>query len=216
MPRTSPDRALTAQPILFALRGRRSLRDNTRSNTRCGLGAAAVSRRLPARPIPQTKSRGRLTKARFLQRGDRSSPPLAASSRPALPRLAQLDSRARCDAWRHGEEWWAVQDSNLRHPRCKRGALTAELTARNAAKVAIRRAAASYRERGWCPGRDLNPDGLLHTPLKRTRIPIPPPGHEGFRGALAPPEIPPDRPMDPSSWCRGGDLNPYTLAGTGS
>ena len=25
--------------------------------------------------------------------------------------------------------WWAVQDSNLRHPRCKRGALTAELTA---------------------------------------------------------------------------------------
>ena len=30
-------------------------------------------------------------------------------------------------------EWWAVQDSNLRHPRCKRGALTAELTAREAA-----------------------------------------------------------------------------------
>ncbi len=26
--------------------------------------------------------------------------------------------------------WWAVQDSNLRHPRCKRGALTTELTAR--------------------------------------------------------------------------------------
>src|SRR3954451_17838662 len=29
---------------------------------------------------------------------------------------------------------------------------------------------------GWCPGRDLNPDELPHTPLKRTRIPIPPPG----------------------------------------
>ena len=28
----------------------------------------------------------------------------------------------------------------------------------------------------WCPGRDLNPDELPHTPLKRTRIPIPPPG----------------------------------------
>src|SRR6059036_2891163 len=24
--------------------------------------------------------------------------------------------------------------------------------------------------RGWCPGRDLNPDELPHTPLKRTRI----------------------------------------------
>jgi len=32
----------------------------------------------------------------------------------------------------HTEDWWAVQDSNLRHPRCKRGALTAELTARAA------------------------------------------------------------------------------------
>src|SRR6266508_4096145 len=30
----------------------------------------------------------------------------------------------------------------------------------------------------WCPGRDLNPDELPHTPLKRTRIPIPPPGHD--------------------------------------
>src|SRR3954449_1743532 len=30
----------------------------------------------------------------------------------------------------------------------------------------------------WCPGRDLNPDELPHTPLKRTRIPIPPPGLE--------------------------------------
>ena len=26
-------------------------------------------------------------------------------------------------------EWWAVRGSNSRHPRCKRGALPAELTA---------------------------------------------------------------------------------------
>src|SRR4029079_2811700 len=37
-------------------------------------------------------------------------------------------------------------------------------------------AAGSGKE--WCPGRDLNPDELPHTPLKRTRIPIPPPGHQ--------------------------------------
>ena len=95
--------------------------------------------------------------------------------------------------------WWAVQDSNLRHPRCKRGALTAELTAREAAVAAqaasrpvscFAQAASRPRVsgRGWCPGRDLNPDGLLHTPLKRTRIPIPPPGHEHCRDASAPPE----------------------------
>src|SRR3990170_5191082 len=36
-------------------------------------------------------------------------------------------------------------------------------------------------ERKWCPGRDLNPDELPHTPLKRTRIPIPPPGHRARR-----------------------------------
>lgn len=37
--------------------------------------------------------------------------------------------------------WWAVKDSNLRHPRCKRGALPAELTART------RRT----KRRAWCP-----------------------------------------------------------------
>ena len=37
----------------------------------------------------------------------------------------------------------------------------------------------------WCPGRDLNPDELPHTPLKRTRIPIPPPG-QGARLRLGP------------------------------
>jgi hypothetical protein len=29
-----------------------------------------------------------------------------------------------------GEEWWAMTDSNRRHPRCKRGALPTELIAR--------------------------------------------------------------------------------------
>ncbi len=27
----------------------------------------------------------------------------------------------------------------------------------------------------WCSGRDSNPHGLLHTPLKRARLPITPP-----------------------------------------
>ena len=30
---------------------------------------------------------------------------------------------------------------------------------------------------GWCPGRDLNSYGINHTPLKRARLPVPPPGH---------------------------------------
>ncbi len=30
-----------------------------------------------------------------------------------------------------GGKWWAVTGSNRRHPRCKRGALPAELTAQN-------------------------------------------------------------------------------------
>ena len=34
-------------------------------------------------------------------------------------------------------------------------------------------------QKKWCPGRDLNPHGLLHTPLKRTCLPVPPPGR-GF------------------------------------
>src|SRR5262245_24245156 len=33
----------------------------------------------------------------------------------------------------------------------------------------------------WCSGRDLNPHGFRHTPLKRTCLPIPPP--ELLRGA---------------------------------
>ena len=27
----------------------------------------------------------------------------------------------------------------------------------------------------WCEGRDLNSQGMYHTPLKRARLPIPPP-----------------------------------------
>ena len=30
----------------------------------------------------------------------------------------------------------------------------------------------------WCRWRDLNPQGFLHTPLKRARIPIPPHRHD--------------------------------------
>ena len=29
----------------------------------------------------------------------------------------------------------------------------------------------------WCEGRDLNSQGINHTPLKRARLPIPPPSH---------------------------------------
>ena len=60
---------------------------------------------------------------------------------------------------------------------------------------------------GWCPGRDLNPDELPHTPLKRTRIPIPPPGQVSRAGA---------REVRLEGWYRGRDLNPYALAGTSS
>ena len=66
---------------------------------------------------------------------------------------------------------WAVRGSNPRPPRCKRGALPTELTAPVAPWLE-----AMARREVWCPDRDLNPDDLRHTPLKRTRIPIPPPG----------------------------------------
>ena len=58
----------------------------------------------------------------------------------------------------------------------------------------------------WCPGRDLNPDELPHTPLKRTRIPIPPPGQVCSQQLTGSEE----------RWYRGRDLNPYALAGTSS
>ena len=56
--------------------------------------------------------------------------PIARSRRNARQPTAARPTRSALD------RWWAVQDSNLRHPRCKRGALTAELTARNAAGAA--------------------------------------------------------------------------------
>ena len=71
------------------------------------------------------------------------------------------------------------------------------------------RGRAEGRESGdgkWCPGRDLNPDELPHTPLKRTRIPIPPPG-QVCRAS---------RRVGRERWYRGRDLNPYALAGTSS
>src|SRR6266446_474271 len=36
-----------------------------------------------------------------------------------------------------------------------------------------------------CSGRDLNPHGFRHTPLKRTCLPIPPPEHFGRGGLLS-------------------------------
>ena len=39
----------------------------------------------------------------------------------------------------------------------------------------IRRAVAEFAlRRRWCGHRDLNSDGVIHTPLKRTRLPVPP------------------------------------------
>lgn len=29
----------------------------------------------------------------------------------------------------------------------------------------------------WCEEGDLNPYGIYHTPLKRARLPVPPPSH---------------------------------------
>ena len=60
------------------------------------------------------------------------------SSSESPPTFGTRSPRWRIEAARVTTpgKWWAVQDSNLRHPRCKRGALTAELTARTAAGVA--------------------------------------------------------------------------------
>ena len=132
--------------------------------------------------------------------------------------------------------WWAVQDSNLRRPRCKRGALTTELTAPGANSRASRpdcgrghhrswrlrseaepRSAADNnamsRQGSWCPGRDLNPDGFLHTPLKRTRIPIPPPGHEGYvrRTVAVAKYVVPRRGFEPLQPCGHWLLKPARL-----
>src|SRR5207248_11499018 len=53
--------------------------------------------------------------------------------------------------------WWAVRDSNSRHPRCKRGALPTELTARYGRSIApagatlkrVRLRLSEYRASPW-------------------------------------------------------------------
>ena len=63
---------------------------------------------------------------------------------------------------------------------------------------ALRRAAATKRKRKeqekhpsisgafcWCGHRDLNSDGVNHTPLKRTRLPVPPWPHSENSGVLS-------------------------------
>ncbi len=39
----------------------------------------------------------------------------------------------------HMEKWWAMRDSNSRHPRCKRGALPTELIALSRCRTSVRR-----------------------------------------------------------------------------
>ena len=36
-----------------------------------------------------------------------------------------------------------------------------------------------YDHSAWCEEGDLNPYGVHHTPLKRARLPVPPPSHGG-------------------------------------
>lgn len=38
-----------------------------------------------------------------------------------------------------GKKWWAMRDSNSRHPRCKRGALPTELIALSRCRTSVRR-----------------------------------------------------------------------------
>ena len=53
-------------------------------------------------------------------------------SNTALANAAIADQRGRDPVLTSAQEWCAVRDSNSRHPRCKRGALPTELTARDA------------------------------------------------------------------------------------
>jgi hypothetical protein len=55
---------------------------------------------------------------------------------PIAPRRGSSSHFAR-------ENWWAVTDSNRRHPACKADALPTELTARGARFIATRRGCAS-------------------------------------------------------------------------
>src|SRR5256885_4387246 len=62
--------------------------------------------------------------------------------------------------------------------------------------------------REWCPGRDLNSHGFPHTPLKRTCLPIPPPGqrHHGFAA---------QRLLPPFEGAVAGDLAGAGVIGAG-
>ena len=61
----------------------------------------------------------------------------------------------------------------------------------------------------WCPGRDLNPDELPHTPLKRTRIPIPPPGQ--VSPAMGSEGMVPREGLEPTRPCGHWYLKPARL-----
>jgi hypothetical protein len=68
------------------------------------------------------------------RRSNRSTLAWQASGRPscghAESRHPQRDSSRTLGCRFSWKEWWAMRDSNSRHPRCKRGALPTELIAR--------------------------------------------------------------------------------------
>src|SRR5688572_30282231 len=86
-----------------------------------------------------------------------------------LPETIRHGSVARSGPNRHREAVW--------HEPLNITGRDGSRRCRNAARVIGERRIGVCRVK-WCPGRDLNPDGFPHTPLKRTRIPIPPPGPE--------------------------------------
>jgi hypothetical protein len=97
--------------------------------------------------------------------------PADASGRSELRRAthaARLVFPHECGAWRR---------RGRPAGRCLRAERAPSSDARSEAGRSPSRRRGYSGER-WCPGRDLNPDELPHTPLKRTRIPIPPPGHQ--------------------------------------
>ncbi len=139
--------------------------------------------------------------------GDTTHPGTACQVRGADPRSGAgivrgadpRSGRGNC-SWRgpavRARELFVARDLRHRHgpePRVGREPAASKRPPR-------RRSSGSAK---WCPGRDLNPDELPHTPLKRTRIPIPPPGQVSpFVG--------------PREWYRGRDSNPHDLAATGT
>jgi hypothetical protein len=72
--------------------------------------------------------------------------------------------RGQSALWGDGgaaERWWAVRDSNPRHPRCKRGALPTELTA----------LACHQHGSRWLPGLAFKPVSLPNARLCDTASP---------------------------------------------